>query len=374
MKRLCLILFEPEPGGLTTHVQALVEGLRDGPFQMTVIANRPKPSWVQAITAAGARLRLLEGGKWSIWLQIGRLVSWLRSDKPDIVHLHGQFAGTWGRLATRWAGVPLVIYTPHAVQIRSRALRPLYALAERLLGRWCDAIIYVSQHDADLAQLRGWANTDQIVVIRNGVHVKSLRQRAAEGIQSPPEKPEGVRWVLQAGRLHPQKGTDILLAAARSVIARRPDTHFLLAGEGPLAHELAATAQRWGIGDHIHLLGWREDLPGLMAASDVIMLASRWEAMPYTLLEAMALGKPCVATAVGGVPEIIEDGVHGHLIQPEDSDALADALLTLLADPQQGQAMGRLAAERVIRDFSLARMLVDTAALYRRLLAMPEEH
>lgn len=373
MRRLCIILYEPEPGGQATHVQALVEGLRGGPFQMTVIANRPRPTWARAIAGAGARLQPFEGSKWGIWLQMPRLVSHLRREQPELLHLHGQFAGTWGRLAARWAGVPLVIYTPHAVQIGSRILRPFYAAAERLLGRGCDAIIYVSQHDANLAQRRGWARPDQVVVIPNGVHMESLRQRAARGIEPPLEKPEGVRWVLQAGRLHPQKGTDLLLAAARRVIARHRDTHFLLAGEGPLAERLAADARRGGIENHIHFLGWRDDLPGLMAASDVIVLASRWEAMPYALLEAMALSKPCVATAVGGVPEIIQDGVHGRLVPPEDPAALADALLALLADPQRGQVMGWAAAARVLSDFSLARMVGKSATLYRRLLGLPEE-
>jgi glycosyltransferase involved in cell wall biosynthesis len=370
MRRLALIFYEPEPGGQAAHVRALARGLPQERFRATVACGPQHAVWLADMQAAGVEVMEWPLGKWGGAAQIARLVRWLTEQRPDLVHVHGQFAGGWGRIAAWLAHMPRLVYTPHAVQIRSRPLRPLYALSERLLGRLCHAVIYVSEAGRRVALARGWARPEQAVVIHNGVDAAALRRQAAaaedprSGLGLPPTRPV----VLQVGRLHPQKGPDILLAAARAVLARRPETTFLLAGDGPWRTALARALQAGGLTENVRILGWRADVPALMAASEVVVLPSRWEGLPYALLEAMALARPCVATTVGGCPEAIESGVSGLLIPPQDPDALAEAILALLADPAWARALGEAAAQRVAQCFSLERSVAQTVALYERLL------
>ena len=371
MRHLALVFYEPEPGGQAEHVRALVRGLPPGRFQVTIACGPVRPDWLADVRAAGAEVAALRLGKWGGPSQIARLARWFRAQRPDLVHLHGQFAGGWGRAAARLARVPCLLYTPHATEIRSRHLRSLYALSERALARFCDAIVYVSEANRDAALAQGWVRPDQAVVIPNGVDATGLR-RAAEMTGDP--RPglglkAGTPLVLQAGRLHPQKGPDILLAAARQVISHKPEVVFLLAGDGPQRAALEHASAALRLGASVRILGWREDVPALMAASDVVVLASRWEGLPYALLEAMALARPCVATEVGGCPEAIEPGESGLLVPPEDPAALAEAILALLADRERAQALGQAAAKRVEERFSVHRSVAETVALYERLLA-----
>ncbi len=370
MRHLALVFYEPEPGGQAAHVRALIRGLPPERFRVTVACGPVHPAWLADVRAAGAEVADLELGKWGGPAQIARLARWFRAQRADLVHLHGQFAGGWGRAAARLARVPCLLYTPHATEIRSRRLRPFYALSERSLARFCDAIIYVSEANRDAAMAQGWARPGQAVVIPNGVDVTGLRHAAGRvgsprlGLGLMPETP----LVLQVGRLHPQKGPDILLAAARRIISRKPGVVFLLAGDGPQRAALERAIAGWGLGQSIRILGWRTDVPALMAASDVVVLASRWEGLPYALLEAMALARPCVATAVGGCPEAIEAGESGLLVPPEDPSALAEAILTLLSDKERARALGQAAARRIEERFSVHRSVTETVALYDRLL------
>ncbi|MCC7355972.1 MAG: glycosyltransferase family 4 protein [Anaerolineae bacterium] len=371
VRHLSLVFYEPEPGGQSEHVQALIRGLPPGRFRVTVACGPVRPAWLNGVKAAGAEVADLRLGKWGGPVQIVHLARWFRAQRPDLVHLHGQFAGGWGRVAARLARAPCLVYTPHATEIRSRLLRPFYALSEKGLARFCDAVIYVSEANRAAALAQGWAQPGQAVVIPNGVDVAGLRHIAGAGGDPRPGlglKP-GIPLVLQGGRLHPQKGPDVLLAAARQVILRKPETVFLLAGDGPQRAALEREIGALGLGAHVRILGRRADVPALMAASDVVALASRWEGLPYALLEAMALARPCVATTVGGCPEAIESGESGLLVPPEDPGALAAAILALLSDRERGRALGQAAAQRVEERFSVQRTVAETVALYERLLA-----
>jgi glycosyltransferase involved in cell wall biosynthesis len=171
-------------------------------------------------------------------------------------------------------------------------------------------------------------------------------------------------------RLHRQKGLGDLLAAVAWVRERVPDVRLLLIGEGELRDELEAQARALGLSGAVIFAGIRTDVAEIVAALDIFVLPSLWEGTSNAVLEAMAAGLPIVATAVGGTPEVVVDGVTGLLVPPRDPSALAGALVTLLQDADLRHRMGRAGRERVKQYFSLERMVRRTEALYEELLSL----
>jgi glycosyltransferase involved in cell wall biosynthesis len=159
-----------------------------------------------------------------------------------------------------------------------------------------------------------------------------------------------------------------LIDAATPVVSSYPDTHFLFIGDGGLRDELQRQAQQAGLSENIHFLGIRDDVPDLLAAVDLFVLPSLWEGLSVALLEAMAAGKPIVATAVSGTTQAMIPGETGLVVPPRDSRALADAIIQLLSNPAQAQMMGRAAKQHVTVNFSAQKQADEHLALYRRLL------
>ncbi|OGL00951.1 MAG: hypothetical protein A3D33_19895 [Candidatus Rokubacteria bacterium RIFCSPHIGHO2_02_FULL_73_26] len=186
--------------------------------------------------------------------------------------------------------------------------------------------------------------------------------RAELGL-GPGDRPIGV-----AARMTAQKGHAHLLDALPAVLARVPAVVCVLIGDGPLRAPLEARARALGVAARCRFTGARADVADLVAALEVVVLPSRSEGLPFALLEAMALGKPVVATTVGGCPEVVEDGRTGWLVPPGDAPALAGAVLRLLEDAPAARAMGARGAARVRAEFSLARMVDALQTLYAALL------
>jgi glycosyltransferase involved in cell wall biosynthesis len=169
-------------------------------------------------------------------------------------------------------------------------------------------------------------------------------------------------------RLVPIKAHEVFLEAAGRLRRRLPRVTFVVVGDGERRTELEGEARRQGLQGHIHFLGWRQDLERIYADLDVVALTSRNEGSPVSLIEAMAAGRPVVATRVGGVPDLIEDGLTGALVGTGDAGALADAIGTLLADPDRRGAMGTAGRKRVLPAFGAERLLADIDRLYMELL------
>ena len=169
---------------------------------------------------------------------------------------------------------------------------------------------------------------------------------------------------MQVGRLSRQKDPLTFAKGAALVLQHRPDAQFALVGEGPLRDAVASRVHELGLQGRVHLLGWRDRAYRLMAAADVVTLTSRWEGLPYTLLEAMAWSRPVVATAVNGCPEVVIDGLTGFLVAPGDAAAWAQRVLALLNDPAGAAAMGQRGRRRVEERFSLREMVARIERLY----------
>ena len=301
------------------------------------------------------------------------LVRLLRDRAPAIVQSHGARSNVYTRIAARLARVPVVLSTVHNSLFDyevSTLRRHLYVAAERWTSGWSDRVVAVADAVArDLVQRYGLP-AGRVVTVKNGIDADAFRpRRPAAAVRAelglgPEDRPIGV-----AARMTAQKGHVHLLGALPDIAARVPGLACVLIGDGPLRGELEALARALGVAGRCRFVGARADVADLVAALEIVALPSRSEGLPFALLEAMALGRPVVATSVGGNPEVVEDGRTGWLVPPGDAGALARAILGLLEDPEAARAMGARGAARVRAEFSLARMVGALETLYATLLA-----
>src|SRR5437773_7622706 len=261
-----------------------------------------------------------------------------RSFKPDIVHTHLAKAGALGRIAARIAGVRTVVHTYHGSVFRGyfgQRESAVYLGIERALARITTRIVAItSGQKADLVDL-GIAPSSKIVEIPLGLDLDHFRELPArEAALSALGLPREGRYVAIVARLVPIKDIPTFLRALALVTESLPDVRGLVVGDGPERGAVERLAQNLGLERRCRFLGWRADLPNVYAASDVVALTSLNEGSPVSVIEAMASGRAVVATAVGGVPDVVGD-TTGVLVASGDHRALAEAVLALLADPER---------------------------------------
>jgi glycosyltransferase involved in cell wall biosynthesis len=182
---------------------------------------------------------------------------------------------------------------------------------------------------------------------------------------------DGTPVLLTAGRLEPEKGHRYLLRALPRLLAAHPRLRLWLAGEGSLCEALRREAARLGLADAVDFLGYRADVPSLLAACDLLVVPSLEESFCLTLLEAMALGRPVVAARVGGIPEVAVEGETAWLVPPADPEALAEAVADALARPEEAARRGEAGARRARERFQISAMVAGFAQVYQRVLASP---
>jgi glycosyltransferase involved in cell wall biosynthesis len=297
-----------------------------------------------------------------------RLVRLLRRVRPQILHTL-LFPANWrGALAGRLAGAPVIV---GSVRNLSTWMGPVSRAMERAATRWADAVIVNASAVGRFMEAEVGVRKDRLRLIPNGVDLdayrpalddESSRRRAADGSGSG----EVIGAVMS---LTSKKNPGMLVDAAAKVVAERPQARFLVAGEGPLRRALEERIAACGLDGRFTLLGLRRDVPELLRTFDLLALTSDREGCPNVVLEAMASGVPVVATAVGGTPDLIDEGVTGRLIPPGDAGALASAILRILRDPPAREGMARAALEHVRSGFGLDAMVARTAALYEELLS-----
>jgi glycosyltransferase involved in cell wall biosynthesis len=304
---------------------------------------------------------------------VWKLERLMRARRPQIVHTHMAKAGALGRLAARRTGVPVVIHTFHGHVLegyfsgwKSRA----FLATERGLARMSDALVAVSPAVREELLALGIGRPGQWRVIPVGLDLHDLLTREVDRAQARGALglPETGPVVGIVGRLVAIKDHVTFLDAAARVARERPDVTFVVAGGGELRSELEVRARHL-LGDRCRFLGWVMDLPTLYAALDVVVLTSRNEGTPVALIEAGAAGKPAVATRVGGVADVVQDGKTGLLVQPGDPRAVAAGISALLDDPGRARALGEAAKREASSRFTIERLADDLAGLYGELLA-----
>ncbi|HPV06224.1 MAG TPA: glycosyltransferase family 4 protein [Aggregatilineales bacterium] len=378
--RVMRIIARLNIGGPAVHVSLLTAGLNDGEFTSRLVTGvigeaegdmsyLAREMGVEPVVIPTMRREIEPLNDLRTLRALTRL---MREFRPHVVHTHTAKAGFVGRLAARLTGVPVVVHTFHGHVFHGYfgpAKTRLFIELERLAARGSDVILTISERlRGDLLAYR-IAPPEKIRVVPLGLPLDSLRD--LDGLRGGLRRELGVSTDTQLvgiiGRLVPIKNHDLFLAAARRVREERPDTHFVIVGDGERRAELEALVQEMGLADAVTFTGWRDDLPGIYADLDVLVISSRNEGTPVSIIEAMAAGVPVVSTDVGGVADVLLGGELGRLTPPSDADALARGIVEALCEGRGPRT--EAACTRAFEQYGAARLVEDMRALYRELLA-----
>lgn len=350
-------------GGAERHIATLAPALDRARFEPRVVCIKEPGPLFGDVVRAGVPALSLGSGTRQAPMALLRLVRIMRRLRPHIVITRGLNADILGRVAATIARVPAVVVWKHNSGHIGRSA--LERVSERLLDPVTDRYFAVAHGQVPyLTGELGWP-AHKIRVVHNGVDPDAFPYRperdgrpalAAELGIEPGDRVVGILAVFR-----PEKDHETFLRAARLVLDRVPRARFILAGDGPGRTALEALTAQLGIEDRVVFAGLRSDVSAVLACLDVAVLSSfTIECFPYAILEAMAMGVPAVCTAVGGLPEMIDDGVTGRLVPPRDPAALADGIVDVLGDEPRRREMGAAARRRLEERFTLARSAAET--------------
>lgn len=320
-------------------------------FEEPALVRRPSP--VRDLTALRGLRRVIR--RW----------------RPHVVHTHSSKAGILGRLAARLEAVPAIVHSIHGfgfTPLQPAPVRAAYLGLERLAAGWTDAFIAVSHADARRGIELGLFDDEHVRVIRSGVDLSRFRHvGGGAGLRERLGIPAGAPLVVQVANFKPQKAPLDFVRVAAAVHRRHPDAWFVLAGDGRLRPRVESAVAGAGLGDRVLLPGWFDDVGALLDAAHVVVLTSRHEGLPRSVVEALAARVPVVATAVDGTPEVVRPGVNGFLAPPGDVGGMANAVCRLLDEPGLCRRLSAAAAEG-LGEFDINEMVRRQEALYRCLL------
>jgi len=383
--RILHVITRMEEGGAPRVLLALLDGLDSETFVQEVATGRaPKTGDITGeLDSRGVVCHLIPSmiRRPAPFRDMAALLSlWtlMRRGEYDIIHAHTSKAGFLGRLAARAAGHRRSAYAPHGTVFSGYFpgwQTRIFILAERLAAGWCHRIITLSRAEVREFLERGIGEDAQFRVVPNGIDInKLIIQKDRSGIREILGWSERDVVIVSVGRLEPVKGHHTLIRAAPQIIetvSRSPahgEVRFLLAGDGTMKERLAFEAQQAGISDHVHFAGHRNDVGALLSAGDLFVMPSVNEGMGLAIVEAMACSLPVVASRVGGIPEVVEDGISGILVPPDDAGALAAACCGLLLDPDARKRMGSEGEQRARARYDIHTLIENTAAVYRELM------
>ncbi|MEP0822273.1 MAG: glycosyltransferase family 4 protein [Ignavibacterium sp.] len=359
--KVLLLTDEAGIGGGQRHILSLARLLNAGRFE--VIVGCPTEGYLgDEVRRAGiphVDISLPAGPSPIAFL---RTLAMLRSVRPGILHTHGGTAGFYGRMAALFVQGIRTVHTYHGIHylnFRKGFRRWLYACIDKMLLRWTNGVICVARSDFEAGTRAGVVPGDASV-ITNGIDVDEFRPLTRVKVRN--------KKVGTIGRMHVQKGQEYLLEAMRRVIDREPSATLRIVGDGKLMERLRAQAAGLGIAEHTEFAGARTDTAEQLSSMHVFVLPSLWEGFPIVVLEAMAAGKPIVATGVNGVSEILEDGVDSILVPPRDAERLAEGILRLLSSDDLADRLAARALDKVRRSFDVGTMVERTEKLYERAL------
>ncbi len=340
-------------GGAERHVATLMPNLDRSCFDTAVVCIGSGGEFIRDLAPSGTRAVALHRTKRQMVLALRDLTREMRNFAPDVVITRGYNAEMLGRIAAWLTHVPHNVVWVHncgTTEPRGAARR----IADRVLDRVTSAYFGVARAQIDYLVNDLKYSPDKIHIIHNGVDPDGFEWTDERSAVSDLGIGESDKVVGILARLRPEKDHENFLRAARLVVDRVPTAKFLIVGDGPMRPKIERLVRELDLADCVTLTGSRSDVPDLLRAIDVFVLGSYTvECFPMALLEAMAAGRPAVCTAVGGVPEMIEEPTTGYLVPPHDPDALADRLVRILSDSELAHQMGQAARARVETKFSL---------------------
>jgi len=361
MMKLLYLITRAEHGGAQTHLFELIDGFRSA-FEVH-LATGDKGFLTVEARRLGVQVHILPNliqplNFLNDVLAFKEILSLIRLLRPSLVHAHSSKAGFLGRLAARAAGVP-AIFTAHGwgfAEGVSWKRKLLASIGERVVVCLSSGIITVSEADRDLALRYRIAQQRNMTVIHNGVRDTSER--------SHPDVGDAAHIVMVA-RFAPPKDQALLL---RALVGQEKPFYLSLVGEGPQQTAVLALAKEIGLSGRVNFLGACGDVSRILARANVFVLASNWEGLPISILEAMRAGLPVIASDVGGVREAVADGETGFLVDRGNLVMLRSRLLQLLGDPELRKRMGEAGRKRYLEYFTVERMLEATLRVYTEVL------
>jgi glycosyltransferase involved in cell wall biosynthesis len=378
--RILRIISRLNVGGPAVHVVLLTARFRDRGYDARLVAGSlgahegdmtgyAREHGVEPVMIAPLGRSL---NPWRDLITLRRLYRLMRDFQPQVVHTHTSKAGFLGRVAAWLARVPVIVHTYHGHTFRgyfSPIQSRLFVLLDRLAARLSDTVITPTESlRAELAEVYRVARRRRITVLPLGLDLEPFARtprrvgdfRAAWHI--PPDAP----LIGTVGRIIPIKNHGLFLDAAARVRAQIADAQFVIVGDGADRRALEDQAARLGLAGAVTFTGWQQNLPPIYSDLDVSVISSLNEGTPVSVIESLAAGCPVVCTAVGGVPDLLEGGRLGVLVEPGDADALAAALIAAVRSPREDMNM----IQRTMLDrYGIDRLVSDLEGLYRGLLA-----
>jgi starch synthase (maltosyl-transferring) len=363
--RIALCITELNIGGAEKCLTEIARRVDRQRFTPVVYCLGPKPahpetSYLPALEESNVEVHFLGGEKiWQFPIIASRLKRHLLTQKPHIAHSFLFHANIATRVAARRAGVPSIISGIRVAERHSRWHLWLDRRTQNLVDRY----VCVSQSVADFSTHEAGIPPAKIVVIPNGVDLQKYPA-------SKPADPTSLglsterKIIASIGRLEPQKGISWLIETSPRWLKNNPNHDLLIVGDGPLKNQLESTCRNLRIADRVHFTGWRADVPEILAASDLLVLPSRWEGMPNVVLEAMASRLPVVATDVEGVRELFGKPDPRQMTPFGDTELLCQKITAFLSDPTWATSVGNENRLRVENDFSIARMVANYETLW----------
>jgi glycosyltransferase involved in cell wall biosynthesis len=343
-------------GGAQVFLVDLIELLNKNLFDIKVVTIIEKGILAEELEKIGIEVvHLQKKGRLGLWLVL-QLIKFLRREKPDIVHTHLFGGDTWGRTAAILARVPVIISTEHNTNLDEGWTK---RKVKKFFSFFTKKIVAVSEAVRNYSVAVDHIKAKKITVIPNGIDISQFADITEKKFSNPP-----VIGVI--GRLEPQKGHEYLFEAL-NLIKAIPWVLWVV-GDGSLKNELERLAKDLSLRERIIFLGARKNIPEILSQVDIFVMPSLWEGLGLALLEAAAAGKPVVASRVGGVPEIIENGKTGILVEAKNVKSLADGLEHVLLGENEAAEMGQRARAAVAEKFSAGKMIGLYEKLYKNIL------
>lgn len=367
-RRVLHIIDSLDVGGTETQMVQVVRRLSSLGYQVTVACLRAGGPLTEALHERS--VRIIEFPKYRTLLslpavyQLFRLTWFLRREKVAVLHSHDLWSNLMGVPAAWIARTPIILasqrnlaHLPWYTPFRRRVVRLIYRLATAIIAN-SGAVRKLLMEEFQVPAAR-------VHLLHNGVDFDRFNlgrgdRRKIDGNLGPETK-----LILNVANMNSEvKGHAVLIEAARTVCSLMPQAKFVLIGDGPLRPGLERSAKECGLQDNVLFLGRRNDVAEILSCADLFVFPSFVEGLPNSVLEAGAFGLPIVATPVGGIPEVISDGVTGLLVRPRDSQALAESILRVLKDPDLAARLSHACRERVRAQFSFDRLINDLGRLY----------
>jgi len=353
-------------GGTEGQLLELASRLDGRRFNVLVCGLKGEGPVARAMCERGIRVEVLNGrGTWDLRV-LSRLFRLIRRERPEVLHAFLGLANLAASLVGRLLGVPVIIWSYRDVEVwKSKA----HWLVERTAVRWADAVTCCSDavRQFVLAHMNGQAS--KFLTIHNGVDLESFRRSRAAS-RAELKLREGGFVIGTVSRLdEPKKGLAVMLRALADLAGQDgiPPWQWLLVGDGPARDRLRSLAEELGLPGQVMFAGMRDDVASVLPMMDIFVCPSLYEGFGIAIVEAMAAGRPVVASAVGGIPEIVVHEDTGLLVPPGDAAALAGALATLLNHPEQARAMGARGLARAREKFSIDTAVQQHQQLYESL-------